>query len=392
MNLLGEGFKRVPNPFVSAWALSNVMHYMARRNGDADPKVAKHIETIGKQFWGWVIGAFLMQAMEGDDDDRTKKFLITGSMSKFGKGSKQEREAAEREGMGAYRMRFGDYVIDYGRIDPLAITMGTTVDLVREAKLMARGKKEAPEVVTTLLADTIASQLTDKTMLRGMNDAFMMAGGRMDFGRWAARQLATLFIPNLLRQPLRDTNTYYDAPVSKSGAEGFWQSLLYEMYPNAEEKLGGMIPANPNAPPASRDAYGNLSGRPETGPTPLHTAFSWIFRPKKYTPGRYDEMVRRDRRRQPGEEFTMPGKTKNTYSWTDPASQRKVELKFTPDQYERFQRVYRSLWQANRPYATDSESIEKIRRKIRTQAMDVMQYDPVFRNDARKEFRKRYKP
>jgi len=88
----------------------------------------------------------------------------------------------------------------------------------------------------------------------------------------------------------------------------------------------------------------------------------------------------------------MPGKTKNTYSWTDPASQRKVELKFTPDQYERFQRVYRSLWQANRPYATDSESIEKIRRKIRTQAMDVMQYDPVFRNDARKEFRKRYKP
>ena len=391
MNLMRQGFKRVPNPFSLVWSVAKVAQYAAYNRGKSDPEAAKAIDTMSSQIMSWCIAAALMSMMEGDDDDRTKKILITGSMPKFGEGAQENRDAAMREGMGPYRIRVGTgkdaMTFDYGRIDPLAITLGTTVDWIRAIKKNVRGDQNISETATTLIADTLVGQMTDKTMLRGMNDTFMMMSGKSSFSKYAARQLATFLVPNLIRQPIRDANTTYDASVTESGMEGFAKSLIYELYPNSDEKLGGALPKNPMAPPASRDAYGETEKRPNT---PM-TLADWVFRPMPYTPNRFDEMVRRDRRANPEKDIRMPGELAKSYTHTDPLTGNKENLKLTPAQYEILQNIYRNVWRQERIGITNSEDLEKARRVASQTAWEIAKANPRFMLEARKTSEKNKK-
>jgi hypothetical protein len=51
MNILQQGFKRVPNPFLAAMAAGKVGIYAARRRGESDPDIAKAIRLLGICFW-----------------------------------------------------------------------------------------------------------------------------------------------------------------------------------------------------------------------------------------------------------------------------------------------------------------------------------------------------
>jgi hypothetical protein len=387
MNLMRQGFKRVPNPLATVWAFSRIARYTARERGQSNPEIADAISTMGSQILSWSLAAALYQMFEGDEDDRSKPILITGSMPKFGAGAQENKDAAMREGMGPYRIRInlGKYskTFEYGRIDPLALTLGTTVDLVREGKKLVRREKTTWEAGTTLLADTIVGQMTDKTMLRGMNDTFMMMSGKFDPKQWAARQLATMIVPNILRQPLRDSNSYYDASVHHGSMEDLAKAFVYELYPNAEDKLGGLIPANKFAPPASRDAYGEKEKRPDSG----NPVADWIVRPQPYTPNRFDNIVRRERRENPGrDDITMPGNLSKTYTYTNPLTKEKEKHKLVGSQYEILQNLYRSIWRSERASVTgDAASLKKASDKARDLAWEIAKKSPRFQIEAKKQ-------
>jgi hypothetical protein len=321
-----------------------------------------------------LIAWFLWGIMEGDDDDRDKDILITGSLPKYGKGASENRAAAMREGMGAFRIKLFGQTFDYGRLDPVATTLGTTTDLIREFKKSRRGEKDAAEIGVTLLADTIVGQMTDKTMLRGINDNFMMASGKLPLDKWAARQLANMLVPNIIRQPIRDTNPYYDANIDINGVGGFLEAVFYESLPNSVDKLGGLLPANPKAPPAARDAYGEKTKRPKT----------WLTRKQTYTPNRLDNIIRRDQKMNPGDDIKMPGKMSNSYTYTDPETGKKEKHKFTKDQYGIVQRLYRTFLRQERTYVTDGKGVTDAKEKAGKMARSTALKNPKFLLEAKK--------
>ena len=339
---------------------------------------------MNTQIIAFLVASALLQASEGDDDDRSKWLLITGSMPKFGAGAQEARDAAMREGMGPYRIRLGTgkdaVTFDYGRIDPLAITLGTTIDWMRNIKQVARNDKTYAQAAVSMVADTLIGQMTDKTMLRGINDTFSMMSGKSSFSKYAARQFATFLVPNIIRQPIRDSNTTYDSTITEAGAEGFVKSLVYEMYPNAEDKLGGILPKNPMAPPASRDAYGEKEKRPDSGVT----VADWMFKPLPYTPNRYDDMVRRDRRLYPEKDIKMPAELSTDFKYTDPLTGNKENLKLTPRQYDILQNIYRNVWSQARINVTNSDELEKAKRSASATAWEIAKASPIFMLESRK--------
>ena len=407
-NLVVVAYERVPNPISLMWHGYHVAKYAAKHRGlqgedRMDMAAANSIRKVSRQTLAHIIAWALLGMFEGDDDDGEKPILITGSMPKFRKGASAERRAAYREGMGPYKIRvkadanvYGipvgkilgleeDYTFDYGRIDPGALILGTTVDWVREFKKLGRGDTTMFEAGYVLAADTVAAQLTDKTMLRGMNDAFGMISGRVTPYKWTARNLATILVPNLIRQPIRDGNLYYDATLSVSDAESFKRMLLYEMFPNADSRILGFdVPFKSKfAPGASRDAYGELMKRPR--------GFgSWIAKQQPHKLRFFDQMIRAQRKMEPfREDISLPMPISNEYVYTDEETGLKQKHKMTPLQYDIVQRAFQSIWQTERLSVTNADEVSKARRRASDAAREIAYKTPAFLIDAKREFNRR---
>lgn len=222
-----------------------------------------------------------------------------------------------------------------------------------------------------------------------------MSTGKLPVSKFAARQLATLIVPNIFRQPLRDSNTFYDHNLSEGGWAGFQNTLLYEMYPNAEDKLGGAIPANPwSIPPSGIDAYGDKVKRPNilTDKSSMLTPLDWIFRPQKYTPNRFDKIVRREQRRDPGNEnIKMPGAVSKKYTYKNPSTGQSESHKMSGEQTEIFHRLYRQFWRQERGSATTAKGIASAKKDASELARAVAMKDPRFLRAAREQSRKKKK-
>lgn len=396
MNLMTQGYKRVPNPLAFGYALTRLGVYMIKNPVDkqtgfrkSDPNMDRYSQIAGRQLITHILAWALWGAMEGDEDDEKKEtlgipFLITGSMPKFGEGSKAEKELAYRKGLGPYRIKIGNFTFDYGRIDPLAVTLGTTVDFARAIKRSGRGEQTYDAAGVSLAFDTIAGQMTDKTMLRGMNDIFTIASGKMSGSSWLARNLATMVVPNMIRQPMRDTNEFLEARVDSGGLKGFMEMLAWEAWPNAEG-----VTKNPfYAPPADRDAYGNKVKRP-SGPV-LAFPLTWIFRPQEYKTNMLDRMVEADRRM--GLDVAIPTKTSNEMTFTHPYTGKKTKVSFTPYQYEVFQRNFRQAMKLEQTKVMQGADVQKAKDRARTLAIEMaMANDPQFLKDTIKSAAKKNK-
>ena len=380
MNLVQIGFKMVPNPVSMVWAAGTLIKHA--KTGNQGPESAKAISRLSSQMLSTGIAYILMGAMEGDDDDDEKFFLMTGSRPKFGKGARAQREAEARKGMGPFKIRVGRgenaVIFDYGRFDPFSTALATTIDWIRESKKVMRGDKKVHEAAVTLLTDTVVGQLTDKTMLRGMNDVFKMMDGRMSVTKYTARQIATVLIPNLFRQPLRDSNEFYDAPVTEKGLKGFYETVAWEMYPQEE---GGFFPKNPvHVPPAKRDAYAERPKRPKG-------IGSWMLKQKELTPNRMDEIINEERRLDPGnDKIMMPTSQGKEYSMVDPVTGVSHTYKLTPKQYGIFNRIYKIELRKISHLAMPGSpaSVKKTVADARKSAREIALRDPEFRVDANK--------
>lgn len=209
---------------------------------------AQMVKDLAEQTIAWTATLLLLGAVEGDDDDDDKWLLITGSRPQ-GVNRQGERDALNRTSGGPYIIRIGGrngIYINYGRLDPLAITLGTIADGVRA------GKTTGSHGFVDQLISSLIAQTEDKTFLQGwgaITDALDSAktGGATGFmTQYVQRQFLTGLVPNIFRQPIRNL----DDAVRDSRHAGLGYRLTaapglaeqrYDLYGNPMTKLGNKV-------------------------------------------------------------------------------------------------------------------------------------------------------
>ena len=187
------------------------------------PEMIKH--TV-EQLMAWTAAALVYGAAAGDDDDEDKPILITGSIpfKDSGINALNQRRANQ-----AYTVRIGNAMVSYGRIEPAATILGTTIDMIQAAKRSRRDKDQFDAVGA--LMQSIAQQAEEKTFLRGIGDLVSAAQGsrKGDRSNYLANLIAS-FVPNLIRQPLAKLDPYVR---DRSG--GFGERLASSVVPQLAE-------------------------------------------------------------------------------------------------------------------------------------------------------------
>lgn len=318
------------------------------------------LALLADGFAAALLFGLLFSAAEGDDDDEDKMFLVTGSRPSR-EASKGARELAMRT-VPPQTIRIGGrsgVQFNYGRLDPFATMIMTTVDTIRVIKSMREGKP-FDDALGSLQGHLVA-QIEDKTFMRGMSDLGMLMEGARSLPEWIARQAASVLVPNLIRNPMRALD-----PVVRDGqtAPTSTENLVYTFLPQP------FI-----APPAQRDLHGReirkggnfltralVPGQPEAA--------------KKWTPA--DRFLINYNRENPNESWNP---SRPSADYTDPRTGQKVKM--TPRQYSEFLRV-RGIFQDRallgieallghkRPTTDDMEKVRSVMHKATKQAREAM--------------------
>lgn len=202
------------------------------------------IRHAAEQVLAFGATALLYGAIEGDDDDEDKSFLITGSRpmqtTKYGVS-----QLGNRTGMGAYTIRLGDIMFNYGRYEPISTVLGVTADTVRTTK---QGTGIDATETFGNIAGSISENITSKTFSRGLSDLFGMIQEPASGVNWVSN-FAASFVPNILRQPIR----VMDPNVRETSMEAAWKDLPGRF---AERTMESAIPI-PSLRPVEIDVWGN---------------------------------------------------------------------------------------------------------------------------------------
>lgn len=203
------------------WNMKNGKPYLA-----AHPEL---VRDLAEQTIAWVTMALLWGAAQGDDDDDDKLFLITGSMPRT-LVSRGERDLNTRATGGDFVIRIGGrngIYINYGRIEPIAVVLGVTVDIIRGIKRQGTPRENMAQVWNYMVAS-----VNSKSFLHGLANISALMEGRDDLVGQAKRMALQALVPNLIRQPLRSLDDYV--------RDGKLAGLEYELFPTgafAEPKI-----------------------------------------------------------------------------------------------------------------------------------------------------------
>jgi len=174
------------------------------------------VTTVARQILAWAAYFALQAISEGDEDDDKKKFLITGSPPK----NRGEADLQKRALGGAYMARLGGVSFNYGRLEPFATVVASTVDALRSIK---RGDSSS-EVVTNVVT-SLMYQARNKTFLTGLSSIGDILEGRTygkEYTEILQDKVISSMIPNLIKQPLRN---YADTEMD-TGDAPWWHSAL----------------------------------------------------------------------------------------------------------------------------------------------------------------------
>lgn len=219
---------------------------------------ARQVRDLAEQTIAWITLAAIWGAVEGDDDDDDKWFLITGS-SPRSETKKGDRELQQRAFGGNYQARFfgrdGLY-INYSRWEPASVVLGTMTDTVKTAKKMKHGQPLA-ETMDGIWGYFLA-QAESKPFLQGFGNISDLVRGKVSPTDYAKKTLIESLVPNLLRQPLRSTDEWVrDAKSAPAGylaaPAGALAEPKIDLYGNPIAKGGTMLsrllfPAGTKAP------------------------------------------------------------------------------------------------------------------------------------------------
>lgn len=377
-NIVRQGARRMINP-ISAIDIA----YLFASNSitqDPDGKVtwkwnaggqnAEVVERLAQQAQGGLLLLLLLAtgAGEGDEDDLEKPILITGSRP-FRGSNKGDREISYDLGLGPYRIsmklpggkRIG---FNYGRIEPAATVLGTTIDTMRELGFAKDGKQTYGEAASKV-AMALTSQLTEKTFLRGFSDAQQIINGESDMTRFSAERLAVLIAPNLIRQVVRETD-----PVFREKADGFLDALSYAIWPHGQL-------------PGKRDIYGDEQKKEGAA---LSRVFD--FTDAGMTDQNpYSEMLRRWRLKDPRNEEDESTPQSAYTRYNKPGEKKPVEM--TPAQAARFKetagkrtmvRLKAQTFNLTNPSEYDIKRFKSAVEKGRDDARKILFNSPAWQN------------
>jgi RNA polymerase sigma factor (sigma-70 family) len=181
------------------------------------------VRDLSEQLIAWTAMALIFGAVQGDDDDDDKLLLITGSQPK-NESRAGVRDLNSRATGGDYVIRIGGrngINISYGRFDPIATTLGSTVDTIRAIK-----RNGTPSENMASLWNYMVAQTESKTFLTGLATIYELLDGRADLAGASKRTFLQALVPNIIRQPLRNLDDYVrDTKTAPA---------LYTMLPKAD--------------------------------------------------------------------------------------------------------------------------------------------------------------
>ena len=163
------------------------------------------VRDLAEQAIAWGAGALLFGAAQGDDDDDDKQLLITGSHPRS-KESAGIRGLNERAFSGEYVIRIGGrngVTIPYGRIEPIATVLGTTIDIIKGIKRNGT----TPDNMNALWGYML-DQANGKTFLNGASTISDLARGKTDPIEAVKKGVLQAIVPNIIRSPLRSLDEY----------------------------------------------------------------------------------------------------------------------------------------------------------------------------------------
>jgi hypothetical protein len=141
---------------------------------------------------------------------------LDGRISGSGPTDPRERAALLQSGWQPNSIRIGDRWVSYARLDPLATLFGVAADFAEAGKWAT--KQEADQIALNL-GMGIAKNITSKTWLSGLSDAFDVLSDPERYGKNYVQRLASsMAVPALLSQTaqaidpnMRDARTIMDA-------------------------------------------------------------------------------------------------------------------------------------------------------------------------------------
>ena len=253
-NLIRRGIRHTLNPI----SMIDIGILFAKNSYALDPRTGHHhwkwngngrnaeiVERLGQQLQGAMLLALLIACSsgEGDDDDQDKPLLITGSQPFTLKG-KAQRDTQYRAGLGPYRISFRKngmerFGFNYGRIEPFATTIAATIDLAKSIKQSLRSGKGYSDAATAAIGGLVA-QTQDKSYMQGVSDLIKLGNHMTEsdvelsndkqLRQFAASRFG-MFIPNIIKQPIRESDDNF-----RERADTFMEEILYQVVPSGQKQ------------------------------------------------------------------------------------------------------------------------------------------------------------
>lgn len=197
------------------------------------------VRDLTNQSLGIMLYFALKGLTEPPDDDEQGLPMITGTQPY--KSTKAGERAVAMRTMPPQSIRIGNTMFSYSRVEPFATVLAGTVDAIVTLNRTGLTSESA-----SLYAATFKDQVNDKTFLKGVSD---LINAWEEPGRFAENltgNIITGFIPNLIRQPIREMDDVSRDTAPRAG-DGFFASVA--------KKVGYSIV--PKAAPVKMDVWGN---------------------------------------------------------------------------------------------------------------------------------------
>lgn len=375
-NILATGSRKSP------LGTLNILNKFAKeglyrfKNGEMNPAgyaKGEFIRDAAEQVIAWGAMGMLWGMTQGDNDDADKKLIITGS-EKAGESAKPEAKLEKRLGLAPFSIRYNGKTYNYGRTEPFATVLGTTVDMIREIKAVQNSGEPVSEAIGNFLLH-VAGQFSDKTYGRGLDNMVkMVTDTKHQAANWASDMLSS-FVPNIIKQPMRNFDPFEREQTIEADKSQFAQQF-------ANKTLAKAWPAPSMAHPKI-DAY----GRPiETGGGLMRALFTNSERPVAEIQ-KADELLANFNRDNP-EDAWAPATLHRTYT-VDGKHKTMDDATFEAFSRDAGERVVRSLRgrisdrQLQHPTEADvkmirqafEEAHKEARQKVQAQAAKASRFD-----------------
>lgn len=271
-------------------------NYFKVRGGEAPTYSRKDfVSDAARQLVSFGVGAAIYGGVGGTNP------WITGSAASFGDKGKREDQYRNAPPMS---VKIGGKWYSYAHVEPIATALGTMVNGIQSIK-EARNGKDATDAAGDFLASGV-NMVRDKTFLKAMGDLISVVQDPKTKAGEFASNFVSSWIPNTIRQPLRDADPMVRERRTLGpggGLQAFGRDVVRESIPGVDlpspkvDLWGRDIEKGPNANPATDFLYRLLSpvGQSPTDTRRMDhmiTAWNTAHPTEEYHPQTPDPVVR----------------------------------------------------------------------------------------------------